>query len=451
MNGSRIANDLWAAANLGRYRRFRRAMRRPEDVQWRILRGYLRFNAGTVFGRRWGFDRITSVRAFQERVPLSTYEDYRPYVDRIRCGQTDVLTRGAVTRLMPSSGSTDARKLIPHTPSLQAEFNRGIGPWVVDLFRRRPDLKNGPAYWSISPVVDMSGREESAVPIGFEDDTAYLGGAMRRLVGLVLAVPGHLRRVCDIEPFRFLTLLFLLRARALRLISVWHPTFLTLLLETLPVYWARLVEDIGAGTITPPGPVDDRVLAALRAAWNPDPRRAEELGRCGPAAPAAIWGRLGLISCWGDAGAAAALADLRRYFGEVAIQTKGLIATEAFCTVPFEGRWPVAVCSHFFEFLDDAGCPHLVEKLKSACEYSVVVTTGGGLYRYRLHDRVRVDGFVLDRTPSLRFMGRDDLVVDRFGEKISDGFVAQVLHRILDPLDLGVSFAMLAPDAPGAF
>ena len=75
----------------------------------------------------------------------------------------------------------------------------------------------------------------------------------------------------------------------------------------------------------------------------------------------------------------------------------------------------------------------------------MVLTTGGGLYRYHLADRVTVDGFV-DRTPSLAFVGKDDRISDMFGEKLSDGFVATVLDKLFAPPLRRPRFAMLAPD-----
>jgi hypothetical protein len=129
----------------------------------------------------------------------------------------------------------------------------------------------------------------------------------------------------------------------------------------------------------------------------------------------------------------------------VEIQHKGLLATEAFVSLPYEECRPVAVRSHFFEFIDDDGRSKLVDELRRDAEYSVVVTTGGGLYRYRMGDRVRVDGFV-ERTPSLRFIGREDRVSDRFGEKLNDAYVSRLLNDILQPVASEISFVLLAPD-----
>jgi hypothetical protein len=74
-----------------------------------------------------------------------------------------------------------------------------------------------------------------------------------------------------------------------------------------------------------------------------------------------------------------------------------------------------------------------------------VVTTGGGLYRYSLGDRVEV----VDRIgacPILRFVGRESVISDWVGEKLLDAHVAAVLQKVFRQLDVKPSFAMLAFD-----
>ncbi len=426
--GCTLANTAWIGASLPRWLQFRRALRDPATAQRRRLVWYLRANAETDYGRAFGFGRIGSIRDYQSRLPLTTYEDYVPYIDLIRAGRPNVLTRGPVVRLIPTSGSTSARKLVPYTSRFQCELNRAIGPWVADLYLNDPRLATGTAYWSISPALAEHEHQASAVPVGFDDDSAYLGGLGKRLVDATLAVPSSVRLIKEIEAFRFATLLHLVARRDLRLVSVWHPSFLSLLLEALPRHWPRLIEELERGV---------------------NPRRARELSRLDPGEPARIWPGLRLISCWGDGHAAMYLGDLRAKFPAARIQAKGLIATEGIVTLPLAGARPLAVTSHFFEFLGDDGRAYLAGELESGAEYSVVLTTGGGLYRYRLGDRVRVTGR-LQRTPCLTFVGRDGGVSDRFGEKLSDGFVATVLRDLFGRHGLRPAFALLAPDTDGA-
>ncbi len=433
-----VANLAWLGANAGGYRRFRAALRRVRPTQEAILARYLRRNAGTAFGRAHGFPGLRSVGDFQDRVPLSTYDDYLPYIGRIAAGEESVLTRDPVRLFEPSSGSTRPAKWIPYTAALHAEFRRGVAPWAFDLFSRRPALLGGPAYWSITPAVPRPAGGPSAVPVGFEEDSAYLGGAFKRLVDAALAVPGAVRRIQDMDLFRRVTLLFLLRCRDLRLISVWHPTFLVSLLARLRDGWDGLLGDLENGLSLPDAGIELR----------PAPSRARDLFRTGPDDPARLWPRLGLISCWGEGHARIHLAEMERLFPGVEIQAKGLLATEAFVSLPFRGRRPLAVTSHFFEFLDADGRPHLAWELREGARYSVVVTTGGGLYRYRLQDRVEVSGF-LEGAPCLRFLGKEDRISDLFGEKLSEGFVAEAIGRVLAGLGVRPRFAMLAPETEG--
>jgi hypothetical protein len=192
------------------------------------------------------------------------------------------------------------------------------------------------------------------------------------------------------------------------LISVWHPTFLSLLVEPLAEMF--------------PGESDPAALHAR------------------------LWPRLRVISCWADAAAAQPAAELARLFPHARIQPKGLIATEAFVSLPLEEHdgAALAVRSHFFEFVDDCGHVRLAHQLSRGDEVSVVVTTGGGLLRYRLRDRVAVTGFVRE-CPVLRFIGKEALVSDWFGEKLSE---LQV-QRALDASGLEVGFALVACEDNG--
>ena len=123
-----IANTLWRASNIPAYSRFRRALRNPELAQEQILRTYLNRNEGTAFGRTFHFEAIRNYHDFARRVPLADYDSFEPWIARIQNGEQDILTRSSPSRLVPTSGSTRARKLIPFTPDLQHEFNQAIGP-----------------------------------------------------------------------------------------------------------------------------------------------------------------------------------------------------------------------------------------------------------------------------------------------------------------------------------
>jgi hypothetical protein len=164
---------------------------------------------------------------------------------------------------------------------------------------------------------------------------------------------------------------------------------------------------------------------------------------------AGLWPRLRVVSCWADGNAAGPAAALARRLPGIVLQPKGLLATEGVVSIPYQGRHPLAVRSHYLEFEDDAGRIGPVDGLRQGVNYRVLMTTGGGLWRYRLNDVVRVDGTV-GRTPSVRFVGRYGTCSDRAGEKLSEGFVARVLDEWFAELGKAPpAFAMLAPDTDG--
>ena len=437
-----LANAAWLATSIPEWQRFRRALRHPAEAQADILRRLLASNADSAYGRAHSCEKIRSYEQFRERVPIVDYDDLAPWIARIVRGEKSVLTCEPVRHLVPTSGSTGGRKLIPYTASFQRELNRAIGPWMVDLCRQHPSVPLGPAYWSISPALPAS-DEPSAVPIGFDDDSAYLGGIRQRLAESTFAVPSALRLVRDPDDFRYLTLLCLLRQPELRLVSVWHPSFFTLLLEALPTRWEEWVGDVTDGGCRRAAQLAPGIREAVEA--PPQPRRGAELQRVGPRDARAIWPRLQMVSCWGDAQAALPFADLRHRLPGLALQSKGLLATEAFVSIPFREKHPLAVTSHFFEFADAGGEVQRAHELRLGETYTVIVTTGGGLWRYRLGDLVEVDGFS-GATPSLRFLGRGASVSDLCGEKLAEHFVTRALATACAACGCAPPFAMLAPE-----
>jgi GH3 auxin-responsive promoter len=447
-----LANSLWLSACLPEYRRFHRAVLRVADEQTGLLRSMLRANADTEFGRMHGFRSIHSVEDYQKQVPVRDYDGHEDWIARIAGGAKNVLTSDPVRLFEPTSGSTSASKLVPYTATLQRQFRRAIQAWIANLFFANPNLLTGRAYWSVSPAATRARRTEGGIPIGFDDDAAYLGGWQQRLVESLMAVPSVLSRCSDPETFRYLTLLFLLRCRRLKLVSVWNPTFLSILMDCLPQWGDELAHDLEHGTISRQSEIPLYLPPPRR-----DPQRARELRaalRSNTAAErhAQLWPELRIISCWTDANAASPARILQSQFPQSQIQGKGLLATEAAISFPLCGETgsALAVRSHFFEFLPvaspgEAGPPCLAHELKQGGRYAVVVTTGGGLYRYKLGDVVEVAGN-LHQCPLIRFVGRQQHISDWFGEKLNEAHVAKVLQEAFDEYSISPSFAMLACD-----
>ncbi len=442
-----LCNLLWFLSCLPGLAMFLLAARFPRFFQLRRLKQLLVQNAGAAFGRRHGFDAIRSLRAFQN-MPPTGYDDYADHIRAIRDGGGNVLTRRPVRLLEPTGGSSGGTKLIPYTDGLKREFNAAVQPWIALLYLRQPGLFFGRHYWSISPATPHPSGAESKVPVGFDADSAYLSPAGRRLVESLLVTPPGVEALHDPDAFEYVTVLALVRERNLRLISVWHPSFLTILLNRWRRDRRRIISDIRRGGVSSGLRPPAACRAELERRLRPDSRRAAELERISdPDDFQAVWPDLRIISCWDDGRAASGASALKSAFPKAVVQGKGLLATEGVVSFPVGRRKVCAVRSHFLEFENrERGTIHPVWELENGQFYRVLLTTGGGLYRYRLGDVAQVDGFFL-RTPRLRFLGREGNVSDRVGEKLRGVHVEQVLQKVASALGVRFAFAMLAPRA----
>lgn len=419
--GSQHPLSIWVRSFRQAGTDFERALGRPVPTQEDLLTRILARNNGTRFGIRHGFSGIRSLEDYSRKVPLGTWDDMKDDVEAIRQGALGIRTADRVNLLMPTSGSTSARKLIPVTDSWLKEIRAGLGPWVSDMATRHPGIHAGTIYWSLSPQPSRD-PQDGIVPISFEEDAVYLGHEMAQTLARSFAVSPEVCLAPDTEAFRYATAFDLLRAADLGFISIWHPSFLTILMGTIEDHWVRLVEDIRLGTCRPP-------QTSWTMARPPQEARALALASLEPSETRGIWPALALISCWADAGARAGAQELKLLFPHAAVEGKGLISTEGLVSLPWRGRHPLAVTSHVVELIGSDQLSVPLDRVQAGATYSIALTTSGGLYRHLTGDVVRVTGFT-ESTPEVSFVGRGNLVSDLRGEKLTDAFVAGLLTTI---------------------
>jgi hypothetical protein len=443
-------NSAWMWTCRGEARAFHRATHHVAQTQEAILRSLLTANRDTSFGKQHGFASLASPEDYQRRVPLSSYDTYAPFIQEIAAGKNNVLTSDRVELLEPTSGTTSGEKLVPYTASLRSQFQRAVAAWIADVMGHCPGIRRGRAYWSVSPAVSRPRQTEGGVPIGFDSDAAYLSRWQQLLVRKLLVMPPDIASLTSIENFRYATLFHLVAAADLALISVWSPTFLTMLLSPLEAWSDRICDDLRRGRLsladrTAPVGLGQRLRRAeeLRAIFRQGGPLHEKLPQ--------IWPQLALISCWADATAASYLPALQALFPTVAVQAKGLLATEACVSIPLWGRSGAALAlrSHFFEFRpwqEETTGIRFAHQLEAGRRYEVIVTTGGGLYRYPLRDVIEVMGFE-NQCPLIRLIGRADRVSDLVGEKLGEPHVQEVLRRVFAAYRLTPGFTVVVPMA----
>ncbi|MBD3583877.1 GH3 auxin-responsive promoter family protein [Flavobacterium selenitireducens] len=86
----------------------------PNEVQEELLLNLIRAAELTAVGRQYDFSSIKSYQAFCDRVPISTYEDLQPMIERTRMGEQFVFWNTPIKWFAKSSGTTNAKsKFIP--------------------------------------------------------------------------------------------------------------------------------------------------------------------------------------------------------------------------------------------------------------------------------------------------------------------------------------------------
>jgi hypothetical protein len=426
-----LLQGTWLALQAGATRRFRAALRDPAAAQQARLAALVGVLAGSRYGRHVGLAGVRTLSDLQH-VPIVEAADLEPWVERVAAGETDVLSTEPVEVLEPTGGTTGGTRLVPTTARLRSEFAAAVAPWMHDLHRHRPRLFGTRQYWSISRAVRQRRRTTGGIPIGFDDDAAYFGQLERWAIRRMQVVSSEVAATPDAETWRFETTRRLLEADDLGLISIWSPTFLSVLMEWMEAHADRI-----------------RPVLTRQARDRFDAARRPE-GLDG----SRLWPRLQVISAWADGFAGSHVAPLMARFPGVLFQPKGLLATEGVVSVP-HGRSDghvLAVTSHVLELaeVEDGARGRVIrpEAAEPGGTYQPILTTGGGYVRYALPDAVQVVGFS-GRVPRIRLLGRLDRGSDRVGEKLTEGLVDGALDGLWARRP---GFAMLVPsEEPRAY
>ncbi len=127
-----IANSVYFAP---RYRRMERYATHAAEIQEQVLQRLIGKAAQTEWGKNYSYADIKDYAQFSKRVPIQTYEEVKPWVERVRQGEKNLLWPGSTVWFAKSSGTTnDKSKFIPVTSdSIQDTHYRG-GKDAVALY-----------------------------------------------------------------------------------------------------------------------------------------------------------------------------------------------------------------------------------------------------------------------------------------------------------------------------
>ncbi len=139
MNTTRLIGKLFAP----RQKALDAYATRAVALQDAVLRRLLSEAAGTEWGRAHQYAGIRSYEDYRRLVPVQTYDDVKPYIERMRHGESDVLWKGQVRWYAKSSGTTnDKSKFIPVSPDgLKRIHYAGGTDCVASYLRNNPDSR----------------------------------------------------------------------------------------------------------------------------------------------------------------------------------------------------------------------------------------------------------------------------------------------------------------------
>ena len=124
-------------------------------AQEKVFQSLIKGGKNTVFGKDHHFSNITTYEAFRQQVPLRDYEAFRPYIERIKKGESDILWKGKPKYFAKTSGTTSGVKYIPLTKeSMPNHFNSARNA-LFNYYAR-----TGKGNWLDGKMIFLSGSPE---------------------------------------------------------------------------------------------------------------------------------------------------------------------------------------------------------------------------------------------------------------------------------------------------
>lgn len=110
-------------------------MKYPNEVQQDWFRKLIASAKDTEYGRLYDFGSITSVNQFKERVPIRNYDSLKPFIDRVRSGEQNVLWNTPIVWFAKSSGTTAGKsKFIPVSEESLEECHFKAGKDMLSIY-----------------------------------------------------------------------------------------------------------------------------------------------------------------------------------------------------------------------------------------------------------------------------------------------------------------------------
>ena len=419
----------------------------PRHAAEKTLRDILNISRDTVYGREHHFDVILSAtnaddlfRLYRKYVPVNdSFETLRPYVERHKNGEENVLFPGKPDMYATTSGTTSEPKWIPMTHKyLKDVYGKMSHIWTWNFVRHRNRIFGG----HIFPIV---GKEVE----GYAPDGTLFGSVSGVLVRDIPSVikkhytaPASVMSIGDYAARNYTLMRLALQHRDVTLWATANPSTILELMRTVDEFADRLITDIEQGTLDADFDIPQPIRTELEAYMSPRPERADELRQIrqqhGQLLPKHYWPWLQYLSTWKCGNTKIYMEKYSDAFDwdRTFYQELGYIATE--CRFGFAlddtNESVLFPQFHYYEFVaeDELDSPdkHFLQiyELEQGKRYCAYVTTYSGLFRYNMNDLVEVGGKYYN-TPTVHMVSKVNGIVSMTGEKLYEPQFIEAVHE----------------------
>ncbi len=436
---------------------------RAMETQEESLRKIMEENKDCELGKKYGFADIHSIKEFQDKVPISTFEDYAPLIDRmIENNETNIITSKKIFRYCASSGSVGKPKLQPKTgKDMWNMYCCGfVGtPGCADIYFKKHGKKIpapiGPLVMSLNGTKLKNGVMcNGAGQLPFQ----YI----KPILNFFITTPKDILFPEDEEgtDIPYFQLRFCLCDKRVSYLGSMVVTLLTQMFEYLEENWEMICRDIETGTID----ASVKCPESLRKKYGhmkPNPKRAAELraifekGFDNEPVAYKIWPKL----TWGYGMISSTLSiyaeKLKRYAGELPMHNMGYAASEGFMAMPVElnaSDYVLLPRSLIYEFIPENGDinerPLTLDQLEVGKKYEIIITNFSGLYRYRIMDIVKCTG-TYNNSKKIEFLYRSNMGLNVANEKTSTQMLDYVAAELQKKFGIEFEGFSYYPDTEG--
>ncbi|MDP3970087.1 MAG: GH3 auxin-responsive promoter family protein [bacterium] len=425
--------------------------KKPAETQTVLLLKLVEENKDTEFGKDHNFESIKSVEDFRKNVPIAEYKDLFPYVERLINGETNILTHDEPVLFALTSGSTGVPKHIPITPTYVKDYSNVATLWFYNIIKDHPTAYDGKIF---SPMPSPSDEKtKGGIPLG-----TISGHVQKNLPGFVLShyvlKEDYLRGIEDYETIYYVWARFGIEADVSTSIMV-NPATHILFAERGNDFREDIINDIETGKIKADLPIPEETRTLIESTLKPNPTRAAELRKIvaekGELMPKDYWPNQVLVVCWKSSSMGTFIPHLKRYYGNVAVRDAGYSGTEGRYCTPLQDDGAHGVINgdiYFYEFIPEANMDDdnppvlLAHEVELDRNYSLIITSANGLWRYNVNDVVRIVGYY-NKTILIEFIHKGQGYSSLTGEKLSEWQVLKAVHDIADEMNLEVRMILV--------